>query len=734
VWICGFECEAGDEESKTLDDCEHKCQKIKKAKGVIVQAEFHPDCIVTHLELLEYYCWGYDVSCDEEDIELWSQGDVDVCWDWCFNMESMGCLPSFTVDTDADGHYHNVEGIVYISCNISGETDEATVPISGDINITINDIDIQIPSQTITVDGTTEEGGAFKLEIEGDTENNTACTMEFSVDVETDTTLAFSGTTEAGGGGSTPLNIDVETTADLNWSGKTQPGGAYQMVDDGHTGDLHSAVNIQVCGQTDDGGGVDDTTGNNTACTVTSTGKLPGLSFGLLTIDDGIGVDKDVLDMTCDVNCSGTGCYCDCGCDLSGGHINITGDDILGLIDIEVNYLSNTVTVSGPLCDHTHSFTISDHVHDFDVSIPMPDHRHQLSYIHDIPNHTHDISMSDTVSLSFTISDTVTLLSHTHNFNVSDTVSLSFTVSDSIDLCSHTHPFSFTHEEPSHTHDFEFSFTISSVSDTISAEDISATISAEVGSHTHTFSAELSCSAQMTGTTNWDWHTREVGIPCQEVCVNSDAEFDLDIDAKFIPGYCTLRVAVLNKNFWEYYWYALCICTRALWHQGEMGPAEYDINTTPECNKECEAIDCGEPVYDCPEPTRNEYSLAEGEEVSWFKFAIDTTLLNMQTTCVERNPGECSVSASCSGDLSLPTLSECCEGCGDVGIELTDGDMVAGGRAWEGVGVGDMEPYCLDILSQQPAPAGSFLGEPLMRDFNAGLFDFIADDAADHLP
>jgi len=496
VWICGFECEDGgeDESSKTLDDCEHKCQKIKKAKGVIVQAEFHPDCVVTHVELLEYYCWGYDVSCDEEDIELWSQGDVDVAWDWCFNMDTVSCVPSFTVDTNEVSHSHIITDTVEISGEISGVTDTTTDTVT---------IEIDLPSRVII----------------GETDVNTSCVIE-------------------------------------------------------------------------------------------STGTPPTITGYLLGIDDGIGVDKSVTDMTGTVNCSGSNCYCECDVTLSGGTVNINSTDILSLIDMTVYYNSGTVIVSGELCEHTHPFSA-------------------------------EIS-------SYSFVSEITL------------------------------------------------------------------------NHQHPFAASFTDSVNISAVTDTNTHKHTVEIPCKEACVNSDASFDLDIDTKFIPGYCTLRVAVLNKNFWEYYWYALCVGTRALWHQGEMGPASTALNTTPPCSTDCADITCDEPTYDCPVAERNQYSLAYGEDVSWFGFDTDTTLLNTETNCVEHNPGAVSASAQCESI----SLSDCCVTCNGATISKLGGEEDAGDRAWQSVNPGDLTSYC---------PDGYLDWKPFLRDYELGIFNFIADDAADHI-
>jgi hypothetical protein len=229
------------------------------------------------------------------------------------------------------------------------------------------------------------------------------------------------------------------------------------------------------------------------------------------------------------------------------------------------------------------------------------------------------------------------------------------------------------------------------------------------------------------GVADSDEHHHEFTVPEHEVDLCFDGDFDLDIDSRFVPSPCIIRIAVINKNFWEYYWYALCICTRAIWHEAEFGPAKCEINNTPDCEEECEDIDCLEPNYDdlCIEPSRNEYDVSEGEEVSWFGFATDTTLLDTQTTCNEYNNSACSASATCSAP-SLPTLEECVAG---SGCEIDQsGDGIATAETWD-TGVFGLENYCPD-----PGGVDDFIEGAFMRDFNAGLFDFISDDAGDHLP
>jgi hypothetical protein len=416
AWICGFECSVEGEAGPTLGDCEAKCMQPLKAKGIILQAEFKPECVVTHLELLEFYAWGYDVSCDEEDVTIYPQGDVETCWDWCLKLEGIACAAELSGTTDEDTHNHSFANAAF-SGTVSGATGSAAHTHSGTASLSSNGV-------------------------------------------------------------------------------------------------------------------------------------------------------------------------------------------------------------------HNHSGYIDG--------------------------------------------------SHTHSFITSSDGSHSHTTTLAINTAHHSHPV-----------DIAFSGTLSS------------------------------------GTTGDDAHDHGFTVPEHEVNLCLESDFDLDIDSRFVPSPCVVRISVVNKNFWEYYWYALCICTRAIWHEAEFGPAVCNNNTTPDCDTDCEDIDCVDPVYNCVAPARTQYDLVDGEEVSWFGMAVDTTLLNTETTCNDYDGEACTVAASCAGSLTLPSLAECLAGSG-CAVDDT-GNGTAAAQEWDD-GVVGLGNYCPD------PNAGNFIEEAFMRDFNAGLFDFIEDDAGEHIP
>ncbi len=471
AWICGFKCEPASDPGPTLSNCGATCTKAVKAKGVILQAEFKPECIVTHLELMEFYAWGYDVSCDEEDITIYAPGDVETCWDWCLDVDGIGCVPSYTAQTDEHTHSHSVD----ISADISG-----------------------------TLTGNTNN----------DTHNHT-------------------GT--------------VTISSDGNHS---------------HT----------------DTGRVTSTAGNHYHSGNTYT---------------------------------------------SGAHV------------------------------HGSSVSAGNHYHFFNTYFDG--------------NHSHIVN---------TVTNTTG--AHTHG-------------GSTITVNNDTH---------SHVVNINFSGTISG-----------ATVQTDEDTHSHAFT-----------------------VPAHEVDLCLVGDFDLDIDSRFVPSPCTIRIAILNKNFWEYYWYALCICTRAIWHEAEFGPAICEINDTPDCPAECEDITCEDPEYICPIPARNKFGLGDGEDVSWFGFAIDQGLLNTQTTCDEIVNSYCIANATCS-TVVLPTLSHCLSyGDGDPTCSISITGLGTDEAELWADDITGLDDYCFDLLVEDGDPADKFDEDLFWRDLDSGVFDEILLEPGEAIP
>ncbi len=395
-----------------------------------------------------------------------------------------------------------------------------------------------------------------------------------------------------------------------------------------------------------------------------------------------------------------------------------------GSFTVTVGSHAHTMAIGGEH-DHSGSFVVNttgSHTHSGMVTVTHGSHAHTLTGDTDIvAHHTHSGTLPTTPEGS-----------HVHVVTI-------------VEGGSHTHTGSFTVSEDG-LHDHSGVVVIANST----AHSHTGTIDVDAAYHSHTFTASF--SGTTSGVTEENTHQHEFTIPCHEVNLCLDSNFDLDIDARFVPSPCIVRIAVLNKNFWEYYWYALCICTRALWHEAEMGPPTCDTNDTPECELECDEITCSDIDYSglCsgelteeeateqgkesgPFPTRIEYDLEDGEEVSWFGMATDTTLLKTQTTCTDFTLSSCTVAASCA-DVTLPTLEDCCNqvaecsgvdmsGSGNISAETWDtGSFISGAVS------GALEDYCPDSTSE------NFEEDAFLRDVSAGLYDFIGDEIGDHIP
>jgi hypothetical protein len=302
----------------------------------------------------------------------------------------------------------------------------------------------------------------------------------------------------------------------------------------------------------------------------------------------------------------------------------------------------------------------------------------------------------------------------TTNLEASHTHSGSVTINP---VGSHTHTGTIN-QENSHTH--TGSVTIPGSGD---HNHTGTTFDVDNNTHSHVINTPFTGSLDGGIDCDFDTHKHEFTIPKHEVNLCIDSTHDLQIAARFVPSPCIIRVAVVNKNFWEYYWYALCICTRAIWHEAEFGPATCEINETPTCEATCEDIDCSAPDYVCPSTARNEYEFADGEDVSWFGLATDTTLINTQTTCTDYS-APCVANVHSCANISLPSVEECLGGCANVDIaDESNKDA----NEWDD-GTDGLDNYCPDSV-----PA-NFSETAFMRDFEAGVFNYISDGHAEHIP
>jgi hypothetical protein len=610
AWICGFECSVEGEAGPTLGDCEVKCMQPLKAKGIILQAEFKPECVVTHLELLEFYAWGYDVSCDEEDVTIYPQGDVETCWDWCLKLEGIACASGVSGTTDEDTHSHTMAGASF-SGTISGVTGSA--------------------AHTHTGTTAVASSGAH----------------------------THSGTTSVGASGAhdhgvTAINTDVQGshTHSGSFVVSTVANHSHNVQGDTYGGGYHDHGSTST---SDSAGGHTPTTAS---VSITASGAHSHTLAAGSTNNSGAHTHDGVY------NTYELTIY------SSGSHVHA---------------LSGTTDVVG---SHAHPGTVTMNA--------VPSHTHEVP-INSEASHVHYIDLGTTENGTHNHSGIVTMDSKgAHNHGLTG-------VTDN--QVAHTHPGTIdVASSGAHTH--------------------SGTVSIDTNYHSHPL--DIAFSGTLSGgTTGGDAHDHGFTVPSHEVKLCLESDFDLDIDSRFVPSPCVVRISVVNKNFWEYYWYALCICTRAIWHEAEFGPAVCNNNTTPDCDTDCEDIDCANPVYNCAAPARTQYALAAGEEVSWFGMAVDTTLLNTETTCNDYDGEACTVAASCAGSLTLPTLEECLAGSGCAVDDSGNGTATA--QEWDS-GVAGLGNYCPD------PNAGNFIEAAFMRDFNAGLFDFIEDDAGEHIP
>jgi len=635
VWVFGFDYGANGEPGPTLDDCNAQGVQPIRARGVIIQAEFKPECVVTHLELMEFYCWGYDISCDEEDVTIYPQGDVETCWDWCFKLDGVANFPEYTGDTETDTHSHTGTVTGRVSGPVSGYTD------------TVDGFSAA-GSGTTEADGATPSGEATGI---GFFTPECSCSI-----VAVDASAVLEATHD--------LTCDI--TGDVII---TLPSGVIsgEALSDAHSHTGFVSPDGESVGLLVDPFLLVFSNATYTSSTFVSAWKEQAVYI----YDDG---DHDHFGVTSETE-SHTHQIAE---EISHNHsAYVIIDDPYGhshfippfsgwtqdAVEMDITF---DLSFSMPL-------TIDEATHTHDVQVTLPgEGSAALSGLDCSITGTIDISAADLadnlscdmncVSGSFSVDSTFTLPSHTHDFNISD-----------IDFAEH-----------SHAVDLEFNSYIAN-----------GVVNLDTDEHLHSLT-----------------------IPLREVNLCLDSAFDIDIDSRFVPSPCVIRIAVLNKNFWEYYWYALCICTRAMWTQAEMGPATCDTNNTPDCDDDCENVDCGAEVeYDCVTPARQQYSLAAGEDVSWFGTATDTTLLDVQTTCSDYTLSACSADATCD-ELTLPAALDCT---GGDEVAIDDNDTTVADE-WDN-GVGDLDDYC---------PSGALIEGAFLRDVNAGLFDFISDDAGDH--
>jgi len=908
AWICRFDCDGEGEEGPELDGCRKKCLQPVKAYGAILQAEFKPECVVTHLELLEYYAWGYDELCDEDDLTIFSQGEVETCWDACLKVDGVACLPEQNLTTDVsavnasgcgvtitgsatvDGQtssYSHSHSVTSFSGNIPSfaltglQTDgytrpSHTCPVSVDV-IGSTDIDggcidcittAGIPliqscsvdavsgSPTITgevtgwvtasgyvdasgdilgtVDTTTVTGVCSGASISGtigltsgvtDYEPSytftgvevtipditplgdivltatsaIGCVRDTTVDISDASCATLSGTTDSDGGGA--LNITGLTVTGTGTYNATVTGAVELSSTDtcpvvtGSTGGVVGSPTMSLVGPTTD-----------TAITITS--DTTGLSY--IYADN---VEINGISLSCWFNTlsGNTGSSASPAHSHSAGTLYITsfgpcsaslqGDprvykaDIAGAIDATLD--QDSITVDGVIGDHTHSVGTLDvdlgsctwkisagaqaaidlatvaagldvggtlngvaHTHGLtgveidmascsweltdcvvNVDITLLDFQGATTTVPNgtvenftLPKHNHNISSIDLDTTGLTVdlgscswslaSDGVTIPSAAINAGLSFVgvstplqsgeatiaisnvatylecdVSGSLTMFDG-DLPDHQHGMSFTATGDATCPSWTHSHPLDGV--TIPKQGIAFVGGqTDIDTHSHAI-ANLTLSGNLAGTVdNCPLnHDHDFTIPCTEVTWCGDATFDLDIDSRFIPGSCTIRVSVVNKNFWEYYWYTLCICTRAIWHEAEFGPAVCDLNVTPDCDTDCEDIDCGDPVYNCPgKPAHNRPT--GGEDVSWFGQANDDELVSLDSNCINDPQAACDVSATCAAPVVAP---DCCTSCGTT-IDETSSGVASGSSVNQGGALVDFCPAGAPIDFDPSPPA-----------------------------
>jgi hypothetical protein len=362
AWICGFECSEEGEPGPTLDDCEAISPQPIRAHGVILQAEFKPSCVVTHLELLEYKCWANELSEDEDDIVIWSQGAVEVC-------------------------------------------DDTTVTFTPDCRLIVDD---EHPTAYVTVYNECE------------------------------------------------LDCPPEVQFTPN-------------------------------------------------CTI---------------IHEPYGECMAEVVVTCE-------CDCTCNCETTTGTTTFCPWGPYFAEGIIPLYIQQGMVPGGDTCD-------------------------------------------------------CWLLNCENSYAILDMAQIAANLTMACEPTS-----------------VDFDCQLTGCDDSYGEVDLS-----DIASN--------------------------ISLLCEE------STLTFEVDARFIPGACTLTVKVMNKNYYEYYWYALCICTRALWHEGEFGPASCGINTTPVCDLDCDAIQCTEPTYTCSAYTPSKpVGELTGSYLRWEGIKDDDELLVLETDCTE---------------------------------------------------------------------------------------------------
>jgi hypothetical protein len=693
--ITSFDCGDVGDPGPTLTDCAFRSPQPLRAKGIILQAEFKPDCIITHLELLEFYCWGYDVTCDEQEIDLYSQGDIETCWDWCMNMDHRANMPSHVLSTESYSHTH-----ILTFSGISG-----SVTISG---------------STVTGDHTHNHGTTIPIVGTGLPTAYTGITdfagsHTHDADLSTGTTVSeagplIEGTTDLGGSGAFTASGTVNGTWDVTGTGSTVYDASGSQVN------VYFNEPFTVAGTTALGG---EYLINNPIAVNANPNPAQVLGDGSIVVES----LKDATMTQCSkVNMTGqwdyTGpspifhyCYCsgslDSQCHIADPTVEVSVDDIAAGLTVDIQIDDIAVNDTVPDHDHTYTKTISNYIlsDTFNVSNGKVTVEHS-----DIANGITVDGTSDPATFNGTLAD------HTHDFTSDAWNVPALTLSGTAT----------TDEKGVHYHN------VSGLTPTIT---LSGSVTIPDDTHSHTISLGLSGGIEVSGATaDVDTHNHNINVPCREVEVCSDVSFDIDIDSRFVPGKCTLRVAVMNKDFWEYYWYALCVCSRALWHEGEMGPATCAINEEPACDEVCSHITCSNPVYSCPTVSAADRTIysplsGDGEDVSWFDNAQDSMLLDMSTNCEFDAGTACAAAATCVTP-SVPDLSWMCSnpyshpsGCGPSGIMQETGDGTTPGSS--PVQSGAIPQYCLTTTN---------LWEPFLRDVDNDTFTYISDSALDHQP
>jgi hypothetical protein len=632
VYVNDVEYEGYTDPSPTLEDCQYTCDKIKQFKGVVLQAEFEPECVVTKMELLEFKFWNLDERTDTGNFQLTPQGAVNVYTDAVLCTGDLKVvIPSFEIEvSDAIAEIQGDVTIggtidipaIEIGINVTGLHTEATntnFTATGTINDTFN-VDINNHTGTINLTGTAD------LDL-GTHSHNFYSSGNSPIEGVIITNGDYVGENISVSLGVTATGNTAATVGDV-----TVNGTAYGVILTSYgtyIGTIHGITDVaNISGEINGTFPLDLTDGG---CAGSGTGSSTGTYYDLCTEEycscryvwsNGWGL----------LDGSGVGMCCEC---MDYAEINElypdpppTGEYFLIVPCVPqthdgdqptANCLESVVTDGTGECCCQGTVTIEgsitgEHSHTFDGTCTG-----NVVVTGEIPNLTVNADGEATIpSLFVSVVGTAAGSINTSSQSISTTGTYSNTVIIVVDgqtsdaSVTGTVPINFSTDlDLSHTG----SVTINKQIELIGTIRIPQL---EVSDGDFTGTSEP-ISIQATGITGTIPGTITVTgitaiIPGLTGTVEGLNGVAVESTAEFIPETCTVQYTVKYRNYWEFYRYELCICSKQIYLETARGGIVCSSNNTPDCTCNCEDLGCGGcGGGSCPTP-----SMTGGKGDGWF--------------------------------------------------------------------------------------------------------------------